>query len=169
MLPPHPDYLDTRRRQTMGRTNSTMMSHVAVMILAGVLPLAGAGGGRRQERGAPAAGRSRETGPPLLCTARIIYVHVRTNYMNGEALERELLKRPELRRWGMAVTRKKEEAELIIEVTRKRYTTRFSISVVDADTDLVIASDSASSIGGTVEPKLAARFVRQVKAACREG
>jgi hypothetical protein len=154
----------------MERTSSPVMSHVAVMVLAGVLPLAGAqAGSRPQEKSQPAEARARETGPPLLCTARIVYVRVRTNYMNGEALERELLKRPEFRRWGMAVTRKKEEAELIIEVTRKRYTTRFSVSVIDADTDLVIAGDSASSIGGTVEPKLAERFVRRVKAACREG
>jgi hypothetical protein len=154
----------------MKRTNSTTMNHVAVMVLAGVLPLAGAqGGSRRQERSAPAPTRSRETGATLLCTARIVYVNVRTDYMNGEALERELLKRPEFRRWGMAVTRQKEEAELIVEVTRKRYTTRFSISVIDPDTELVIASDSASSIGGTIEPKLAERFVKQVKAACREG
>jgi hypothetical protein len=153
----------------MKRTDSTVMSHVAVMVLAGVLPLTGAqAASRRQEKSRPAEARARETGPPLLCTARIVYVHVRTNYMNGEALERELLKRPELRRWGMAVTRNKEEAELVVEVTRKRYTTRFSISVIDPDTDLVIASDSASSIAGTVEPKLAERFVRQVKSACRE-
>jgi len=112
--------------------------------------------------------RARETGPGLLCTARIIYLNIRSEYINSEALERELLKRPEFRRWGMAITRNKENAELIIEVTRKKFSTRFTISVIDPDTNLIIASDSDTSIGGTIEPKLASKFIKQVKAACRE-
>ncbi|HYE71739.1 MAG TPA: hypothetical protein VEF04_00350 [Blastocatellia bacterium] len=78
------------------------------------------------------------------------------------------MKRPEFRRWGMAITRNKENAELIIEVTRKKFSTRFTISVIDPDTNLIIASDSDTSIGGTIEPKLASKFIKQVKAACRE-
>lgn len=151
----------------MNHKKSTVMNHIAVMVLTGTLPLGSAQArGIRQEKNSSAPARSREMGTARLCTARLIYINVRTEYMNGEALERELLKRAEFRRWGMAITRKKEEAELIVEVTRKKFTTRFSISIIDADTDFVIAADSASSIGGTIEPKLADRFIKQVKTAC---
>lgn len=123
---------------------------------------------RPKQEKSPPPDRGRETGEALLCTAKIIYLNIRSEYMNGEALERELLKRPEFHRFGMAITRNKENAELIIEVTRKKFTTRFTLSIIDPDTNLVIASDSANSVGGTIEPKLADRFVKQLKKSCSQ-
>lgn len=121
----------------------------------------------RQQRpdAEPRASTDKES---TLCRARVVLVHVRTDYMNREALERELLKRREFTGGGMTITRNREEAELTIEVTRKIFTTRFTISLLNARTGHVIASDSANSIGGTIEPKLADRFVRQLKKACSE-
>jgi hypothetical protein len=103
-----------------------------------------------------------------LCRARVVFVHVRTDYMNREALERELLKRREFTEGGMTITRHREEADWVIEVTRKIFTTRFTISILSGRGGHVLASDSANSIGGAIEPKLADRFVKQLKKACSE-
>jgi hypothetical protein len=61
--------------------------------------------------------------------------------------------------------RDKEEADLILEVYRKKWTTRFTITAIDARTGALVSSCQESSIGGDVEPKLAKCFIKQAKAA----
>ena len=85
--------------------------------------------------------------------------------MNREALERELVKHPEFNQLGLLVVRDKEEADLILEVYRKKWTTRFTITAVDARTGTLVSSCQESSIGGDVEPKLAKCFIKQANAA----
>jgi hypothetical protein len=99
-----------------------------------------------------------------LRAAKTICVRSLSGFFTREAMERELLKRSEFSKWGMTITRQEESADLILEVHRKRFTTRFTFSAVDPRSGRIMASDTASSIGGTIEPKLAARFINMVKA-----
>lgn len=101
----------------------------------------------------------------ILRAAKTMFILPKSDYMNREALERELVKHPEFNRLGLLVVRDKEEADLILEVYRKKWTTRFTITAVDARTGALVASCQESSIGGDVEPKLAKCFVKQAKAA----
>jgi len=111
----------------------------------------------------PAALRPEEKGEALR-SAKNIFVRSESGFFTRGAMERELLKRPEFAQWGMSITRQEESADLIIEVHRKRFTTRFTFSAVDPRSGWIMASDTASSLGGEIEPKLAARFINMVKA-----
>lgn len=101
----------------------------------------------------------------ILRAAKTVFVQPKSDYLNREALERELVKHPGFNALGLLVVRDKEEADLILEVYRKKWTTRFTITAVDARTGALVASCQESSIGGDVEPKLAKCFIKQAKAA----
>lgn len=101
----------------------------------------------------------------ILRAAKTVFIQPKSDYMNREALERELVKHPEFNQLGLLVVRDKEEADLILEVYRKKWTTRFTITAVDARTGALVASCQENSIGGDVEPKLAKCFIKQAKAA----
>ncbi|MGH9766139.1 MAG: hypothetical protein ACREAB_01790, partial [Blastocatellia bacterium] len=111
---------------------------------------------------APAASR-RDDKAEALRAAKTIFVRSQSGFFNREVMEREMLRRPEFQQWGMTITRQEESADLIIEIHRKRFSTRFTFSALDPRSGRILASDTASSIGGTIEPKLAARFINQVK------
>jgi hypothetical protein len=99
----------------------------------------------------------------VIRTAQIIFIQPRSEFFDRAALERELLKNPDFRRWGMVITANREEADLIAEVTRKKFTTRFTIRLIDPLKSHVLAAAEASSLGGEIEPKLADRFARLVR------
>ncbi len=101
----------------------------------------------------------------ILRAAKTVFVQPKSDYMNREALERELVKHPGFNELGLLVVRDKEEADLILEVYRKKWTTRFTVTAIDARTGALVASCQESSIGGDVEPKLAKCFIKQAKAA----
>ncbi|MFN7944078.1 MAG: hypothetical protein U0Z53_01780 [Blastocatellia bacterium] len=99
----------------------------------------------------------------VIRAARVIFIHARSDFFDREALERELLNQPDFRRWGLAITTNREEADLIAEVTRKKLTTRFTIRLIDAQTRHVLLAVEASSLGGEIEPHLARNLVKQLK------
>lgn len=101
----------------------------------------------------------------ILRAAKTVFIQPKSDYLNREALERELVKHPGFNQLGLLVVRDKEEADLILEVYRKKWTTRFTVTAVDARTGALVASCQESSIGGDVEPKLAKCFIKQAKAA----
>jgi hypothetical protein len=101
----------------------------------------------------------------ILRAAKTVFIEPKSDYLNGEALERELVKHPEFNQLGLLVVRNHKEADLILEVYRKKWTTRFTITAMDAKTKALVSSCQESSIGGDVEPKLAKCFIKQAKAA----
>lgn len=101
----------------------------------------------------------------ILRAAKTVFIQAKSDYMNHEALERELVKHPDFNQLGMLVVRDKEGADLILEVYRKKWTTRFTITAVDARTGVLVASCQESSIEGDIEPKLAKCFIKQAKVA----
>ncbi len=101
----------------------------------------------------------------ILRGAKTVFVEPKSDYLNGTALERELVKHPEFNQLGLLVVRNHRDADLILEVYRKKWTTRFTITAIDRHTRALVSSCQESSIGGDVEPKLAKCFIKQAKAA----
>ncbi len=101
----------------------------------------------------------------ILRAAKTVFVRPKSDYMNREALERELVKHADFNQLGLLVGRDEKDADLILEVYRKKWTTRFTITAIDKRTRAIVSSCQESSIGGDVEPKLAKCFIRQAKAA----
>ena len=99
----------------------------------------------------------------ILRNAKIIYVRKKSVYFKAPELENELRKRPEFQRWGLLITRNEADADLIIEVGRKVFTTRFIYTVIDARTDIIVTTGKLSSVGGTLATKIAKRFIEQMQ------
>jgi uncharacterized membrane-anchored protein len=99
----------------------------------------------------------------ILRAAKLIYVRKKSVYFKAPELENELRKRPEFQRWGLVITRNESDADLIIEVGRKVFTTRFIYTVIDPRTDIVVTTGKLSSLGGTLATKIAKRFIEQMQ------
>ncbi len=97
--------------------------------------------------------------------ARMLYIRARSSWFNAEKLERELLKRNEFGELGLEITRNAKRADLILEVTRKPLTTRFTCAFFEPSSERVVGATTASSLGGEIEPHLAEAIVKQFKAA----
>jgi hypothetical protein len=101
----------------------------------------------------------------VLRSARTIFVRTKSVYFKPSTLENSLLQQDEFRQWGLAVTRDEADADLIIEVGRKVFTTSFVYSVIVPQTQTVVASGRVNSIGGTVEGKITHSFMQKLRAA----
>jgi hypothetical protein len=99
----------------------------------------------------------------IMRQAKLIYVRKKSVYFKAPELENELRKRPEFQRWGLSITRNEADADLIIEVGRKVFTTRFIYTVIDPRTDIIVTSGKLSSVGGTLATKIAKRFIEQMQ------
>ncbi|MDQ3684374.1 MAG: hypothetical protein M3430_02065 [Acidobacteriota bacterium] len=99
----------------------------------------------------------------VLRSAQRSFIRSKSGYFKPATLENELLKHAEIQQWGVSITREEAEADLIIEVDRKLFTTKFVYSVLDPRANRVIASGKVSSIGGTVEDKIADKFIKQMR------
>jgi hypothetical protein len=97
--------------------------------------------------------------------AKAILIEAHSELMNAQAFERELMKLPEFEAWGLKLVRKKEAADLVVEVYRKKWTTRFTITVMTPDSSQVLASCEETSLGGEIEPKLAQCLVKILRKA----
>lgn len=97
------------------------------------------------------------------CVARTIFVHARSGFMRETELERSILLRPEFIQSGLQITRERRDADLVLEIRRKPFTSEFTLTVIDQHRKIVLASDHANSLGGHIEPKLAKEFARMLK------
>lgn len=114
---------------------------------------------------APTAETARPTPNEVLRSAQTIYIEIKSVYFKPATLENALLKRTEFQDWGLVITRAKEDADLIIEVDRKLFTTSFVYSVLDPRNNRVVASGRVNSIGGTVEGKISDSFIKRLRLA----
>jgi len=97
--------------------------------------------------------------------ARLLYIRPRSSRFSKEKLERELLKRREFGELGLEITRNEKNANLVLEITRKTFTTRFTCSILEPSSERIVGSTTASSLGGEIEPHLAEAIIKQFKAA----
>ncbi len=101
----------------------------------------------------------------VLREARALFIRTRSGFFNREAFEKEIMQRSEKQKLELAITRDELEADLIVEVYRKRFSTRFVFSVIEPRTKQVLASDKSSSLGGEIESDLANLLIKKIKAA----
>lgn len=101
----------------------------------------------------------------VLRSAQTIFIRTKSVYFKPATLENALLKRDEFQQWSLAITREEADADLIIEVDRKLFTTKFIYSVLDPRTNRVVASGKVNSIGGTVEGKVSDSFIKRMRQA----
>jgi hypothetical protein len=92
---------------------------------------------------------------------RRVFVRSTSLLVRGAVVEDKLLKRPEFQQLGFLITREFAEADVILELRHDLFT-MYIFTVVDAKTELVIASGKLSSLGGTVADKVAKRFVKEM-------
>jgi hypothetical protein len=113
-----------------------------------------------------AVARSGLTDPAeIMRRARFVYVDSDSEFVSAHEVEDSLRKRKEFRAWGMVVTRRRSEADLVIEITRKSFSRRFTFTVVDPRTDEVVASGKMRSVlfGKKIPNKVAEQFANRVK------
>jgi hypothetical protein len=101
----------------------------------------------------------------VLSSAQTVFIVSNSVYFKSQALENSLLQKQEFQDWGMVITRDAADADLIIEVGRKVFTTSFVFSVLDPKNNRVVASGRVNSIGGTVEGKISDSFIKRLRQA----
>lgn len=111
---------------------------------------------------------ARQTPNEVLRSAQTVFIHSKSVYFKAETLENSLLQRQEFQDWGIAISRDPADADLIIEVGRKVFTTSFIFSVIDTKNNRIVASGRVNSIGGTVEGKISDSFVKRLRQARAE-
>jgi hypothetical protein len=101
----------------------------------------------------------------VLRKARLVFVRSDSAFVSGREVEDSLRKRKEFQAWGMAVTRDEAQADLILEITRKPLTRRFTFSVIDPRTSGVVTSGKTRSVlfGKKISNKIAEKFANRVK------
>jgi hypothetical protein len=97
--------------------------------------------------------------------ARFVMVRSDSAFVSGHEVEDSLRKRKEFQAWGMVITRSEAQADLIIEITRKPFTRRFTFSVIDPHTSEVVTSGKTRSVlfGKKIPNKIAEKFANRVK------
>ena len=101
----------------------------------------------------------------VLRRARFVFVRSDSAFISGREVEDSLRKRKEFKAWGMVITRNEAQADLIIEITRKPLTRRFTFSVLDPRTSEVVTSGKTRSVlfGKKISNKIAEKFANRVK------
>ena len=101
----------------------------------------------------------------VLRRARFVLVRSDSAFISGREVEDSLRKRKEFQAWGMVITRNEAQADLIIEITRKPLTRRFTFSVLDPRTSEVVTSGKTRSVlfGKKIPNKIAEKFANRVK------
>ena len=101
----------------------------------------------------------------VLRKARFVMVRSDSAFVSGREVEDSLRKRKEFRAWGMVITRDEAQADLIIEITRRPLTRRFTFSVLDPRTSGVVTSGKTRSVlfGKKIPNKIAEKFANRVK------
>ena len=139
----------------------TLTHCLRLLLLAGLcLPSPASLPGARNNSQSEAA---RPTPADVLRSAQTIFIQTKTVYFKPATLENALLQRVEFQDWGLVITREKTDADLIIEVDRKLFTTSFVYSVLDPRNNRVVSSGRVNSIGGTVEGKISDSFIKRLR------
>jgi len=99
--------------------------------------------------------------PSRTVASRRVFVRSNSLLVRGAVVEDKLLKRPEFKELGFVITRDAAGADIILEL-RHDLLTKYVFSVVDVETQTVIAGGKLSSLGGTVAGKVAKRFVKEM-------
>src|SRR5262249_16283125 len=95
-------------------------------------------------------------------TERLVFVRSNSLLVKGAVVEEKLLKNPEFKELGFAITRDSPQPDIILQL-RHDLLTKYVFSVIDNRTGAVVAAGKLSSLGGTVADKVAKQFVKKMK------
>ena len=104
---------------------------------------------------------SNKSAEDIARSVRYIYVRSLSALVTTEDIENKLRRHPDFQRLGMVVTRQEMDADLILEV-RRSVLTKFVFSAIEPRRLILVASGKLSSLGGTVDDKVATRFMKQI-------
>lgn len=114
-------------------------------------------------RSCPQGKTTRPSPNDVLRSAQTIFIRSKSVYFKASTLENSLLQQDDFQQWGLVITRDESDADLIIEVGRKAFTTSFIYSVIDPRNKRVVASGRVNSVGGTVEGKITDSFMKKMR------
>jgi hypothetical protein len=97
-------------------------------------------------------------------SVRFVYVRSHSALVTAEDIENKLRRHPDFQRLGLIVTRQEMDADLLLEV-RRSVLTKFVFTAIEPETLILVASGKLSSLGGTVDGKVASLFIKQLVAA----
>jgi hypothetical protein len=92
---------------------------------------------------------------------RFVYVRSHSALVTAEDIENKLRRHRDFQRLGLIVTRQEMDANLILEV-RRSVLTKFVFTAIQPETLILVASGKLSSLGGTVDGKVASLFMKQL-------
>jgi hypothetical protein len=144
----------------MIRLNRCALLIIASCCLLSALTLVSA---RNDPQSEPQSEAARPSPNEVLRSAQTIFIRSNSVYFKASTLENSLLQQDEFQQWGLVITRDESDADLIIEVGRKLFTTSFIYSVIDPRNKRVVASGRVNSIGGTVEGKITSSFMKKLR------
>lgn len=115
----------------------------------------------------------------LLRCRKQLQIEKASRYFNVDALIQELLKDPGFNRLGYEIqvssggtgrgigsgARESGPNLLLVRVARKKFTTRFTVTLIEPQSKRALMSDDASSLGGEIEPDLAKILMRWIREA----
>jgi hypothetical protein len=99
----------------------------------------------------------------ILRAATVILIRSKSTFFKPASLEQDLLNREVVQDWGLIFTRDELDADLILEVDRKRFTNAFVYSVIDPKTRTTLLGGKIGSLGGSVEKQIGDHFVRKMQ------
>jgi Ni/Co efflux regulator RcnB len=101
----------------------------------------------------------------IIRRAHFVYVDSDSAFVSAQEIEDSLRKRKEFQAWGMVVTRRRSDADLVIEITRKSFSRRFTFIVLDPRTEEVVATGKMRSVlfGKKIPNKVAEQFANRAR------
>ena len=110
----------------------------------------------------------------LRCT-KVLQVEATSRFFNADALVRELLKSKDFQGLGYQAVKhaasqpasgaKSRTGEMLLRVTRKKFTTRFTVALLNPASNRLYVSEESSSLGGDIEPDLAKSILKWIREA----
>ena len=95
-------------------------------------------------------------------SARTIYIEP-NKYIDAKYLEYKLGKQPEFQQWKLAIVKKKEKADLVLNIHRRALNYIFSIE--DPDSSIIVVNGKVVAINGLVAAEdIAKEIIKRMKA-----
>ena len=107
----------------------------------------------------PDAGK---TSAQLLREAHTVFFTKHSLYPSLSDLESSVLKRPGWSPFNLSITRNRNEADLIVEISHE-FLTHYNFRVVDAKTGKVLTASGVTSLGGALAGNVAEKLIKRLK------
>ncbi|MEP6924007.1 MAG: hypothetical protein ABI954_06060 [Pyrinomonadaceae bacterium] len=101
-----------------------------------------------------------KTAAQLLREAHTVFFVKHSLYPSLEDLESSVLKRSGWHKFNLAVTRNRDEADLIVEINHE-FLTHYAFRVIDQKTGKVLTASGVTSVGGALAGNIADKLIKR--------